>query len=51
MMDENLCSDVLENTDIVDIWGINKRSAVNHKLGITNARQLREIDPVRPVRY
>lgn len=45
MMDENLCSDVLENTDIVDIWGINKRSAVKlHKLGITNARQLREID-------
>lgn len=42
---DGLREDVLHRTDIIDIWGINKRSAVKlHKLGIRSAKDLRDID-------
>ena len=45
LTDRQLQSDVLEATDVVDLWGINKRSAVKlQALGIYNARQLRDIN-------
>lgn len=45
LTDSQLQNEVLEATDIIDIWGINKRSAVKlQALGIYNARQLRDIN-------
>jgi len=45
LTDSQLQNEVLEATDIIDIWGINKRSAVKlQALGIHNAKQLRDIN-------
>lgn len=45
LSDEKLREEVLEKTDIIDIWGINKRSTLKlHELGIFNAKQLRDMD-------
>ena len=45
LTDEALCDDVLANTDIIDIWGINVRTAKKlHAFGIRSARQMRDMD-------
>lgn len=45
LTDERLRDDVLANTDIIDIWGINKRTAKKLQLiGIFSARDLRDMD-------
>jgi DNA polymerase V len=45
LTDERLRGDVLENTDIIDIWGINKALAKRlQKRGIFSAKQLRDMD-------
>lgn len=50
LTDERLCADVLEKTDIIDIWGINIRTAKKlHKRGVYTASQLRDMD-IRTVR-
>ena len=43
--DPTLRERVLEQTDIIDIWGINKRTAAKlHRHGIRSARQFRDMD-------
>lgn len=50
LTDPSLCERVLEKTDIIDIWGINKRTAIKlQALGIYSAKQLRDMD-LRTVR-
>lgn len=45
LTDQDLLEDVLENTDIIDIWGINTRTAKKlHNLQIRSARELRDMD-------
>jgi DNA polymerase V len=45
MTDPKLQDDILSKTDIIDIWGINKRSAAKlQKLGVFSARELRDLD-------
>lgn len=45
LTDGNLIDDVLQRTDIIDIWGINKRTAKKlQAIGIYSALDLREMD-------
>lgn len=45
LTDTNLQNEVLDQTDIIDIWGINKRSAIKlQALGVKSARDLRDVD-------
>lgn len=45
LTNEGLRHEVLANTDIIDIWGINKRTAAKlQKIGIFSARDLRDMD-------
>jgi DNA polymerase V len=45
LTNEGLLAEVLANTDIIDIWGINKRTAARlQKIGIFSARDLRDMD-------
>lgn len=45
LMDVALRDDVLAHTDIIDIWGINTRTAKKlHRYGIRSAMQLRDMD-------
>lgn len=42
---QKLCDEVLAKTDIIDIWGINKRTAKKlQAIGIFSARDLRDMD-------
>lgn len=45
LTDRSLQEQVLEQTDIIDIWGINKRTAAKlQNIGIFSAKQLRDMD-------
>lgn len=45
LTDPDLREQILAKTDIIDIWGINKRTAVKlHAVGVKSALQLRDMD-------
>lgn len=45
LTNEGIRDEVLANTDIIDIWGINRRTAAKlQKIGIFSARDLRDMD-------
>lgn len=45
LTDKELQDKVLAETDVIDIWGINKRSAVKlNALGVRSAKDLRDLD-------